>query len=230
MTNPGRSVSRFDFDPTACRYDGWYETPTGRLWDKLEKRATAKVLPRAQRGARLLDVGCGTGHWSAFFSGRGFDVTGVDISEAMIAVARSKSIANASFQVADAHALPFGDDAFQATAAITTLEFVADAGTVLREMARCTTPGRVMVLGILNALAPLNKTRKASGELPYAAARFFTPDEVRGLLEPYGPTEVKAVGCVPRTAWLRRLASLADLVCRLVPRSRGAFIVGRVRR
>ncbi len=39
---------------------------------------------------RLLDLGCGTGRHVAHFAGRGFDVTGVDLSEHMLAVTRHK--------------------------------------------------------------------------------------------------------------------------------------------
>ena len=39
---------------------------------------------------RLIDLGCGTGRHALAFSGRGFDVTGVDLSEHMLSRARSK--------------------------------------------------------------------------------------------------------------------------------------------
>ena len=32
------------------------------------------------RGRRVLDVGCGTGFWTAYYTGRGADYTGLDIA------------------------------------------------------------------------------------------------------------------------------------------------------
>lgn len=220
---------RFDFGAMAETYDSWYGTRRGRTYDVLEKRSVLRALPAWRDGARLLDVGCGTGHWSAFFSARGFQVTGVDIAPAMIAVARGKRIARASFRVADAHSLPFKDREFGVTAAVTTLEFVRDAEAVVREMARCTrSPGGVVLLGLLNSLAPINAERKASGAAPYARARFFSPAEVETLLAPYGEPRVTVSAFVPRARAALPFALLTDLAGRLLRSRRGAFIVGRV--
>ena len=221
--------SRFDFGQLAASYDEWYEKPMGRAYDALERRAVGRTLPRRASGARLLDVGCGTGHWSAFFSEHGFVVTGVDVSPEMIAFARQKRIANAFFQVADAHALPFEGRRFDVTAAITTLEFVRDAEAVVHEMARCTRcPGGVLLVGELNALAGVNVRRKEAREPPYADARFFSPEDLKALLTPYGKARVAATTFVPRATWALALSPLTDLVGRLLHSPYGALLVGEV--
>ncbi len=187
------------------------------------------MLPRPAPGLRLLDVGCGTGHWSAFFGVRGFKVTGVDIAPEMVAVARKRRIADAAFRLADAHSLPFADGQFDVTAAITTLECVRDAEAVVQEMVRCTRrPGGYMMLGVLNALAALNAERKAAGAPPYAAARLFSPEEVKALLAPYGEPRVAVAAFVPRIATALSLAPLTDFAGRFLRSRRGAFIVGMV--
>lgn len=220
----------FDFGTLAGSYDEWYRTRRGRVYDALEQRAVAGALPDPTGGAnRLLEVGCGTGHWSAFFSGRGFVVTGVDSSPEMVALADGKRIANASFQVADAHALPFEDGRFDVSAAITTLEFARDAEAVVGEMARCTRrPGGRLLVGTLNALADVNRRRKAAGAAPYSHARFFSPQELKSILKPYGNAAVTAAAFVPRAAWALALAPLTDLLGRALHSPRGAFIVAAV--
>jgi len=220
---------RFNFGGMADSYDDWYRTRIGRAYDALERKAVASMLPDPMNANRLLDIGCGTGHWSAFFGNRGFNVTGVDIAPEMVAVARKKRIAQATFRIADAHSLPFGDGQFDVTAAITTLEFVRDAEAVVKEMARCTRRlGGIILVGILNSLAPINAERKAAGAPPYADARFFSPTEVKTLLAPYGEPRVAVAAFVPRVAVALSLAPLTDFAGRFLGSRRGAFIVGRV--
>lgn len=91
------STSRFDFGKIAEHYDKWYQSQRGSLYDKVEKQTLDRLLPEAGKGSKLLDIGCGTGHWSAYFARKGFDVTGVDISERMVQVARGKDRAGSRF-------------------------------------------------------------------------------------------------------------------------------------
>ena len=62
-------------------------------------------------GARLLDIGCGTGREAFALHAMGFRVTGVDISEAAIEMAR-RNVPGAVFHVTDGENLPFEDAAF----------------------------------------------------------------------------------------------------------------------
>jgi SAM-dependent methyltransferase len=216
--------SAFDFDTVADRYDRWYETAEGAIYDRLEKRAFARYLSGKHEGRKLLEIGCGTGHWSRFFSECGFEVTGVDISERMIDIAKSKDISNASFQLADGHSLPYSDQTFDITAAVTTLEFARDAKLVVREMVRCTRkPGRVL-FGVLNGLSKFNQQRANSPEGPYAAARLFTPVELKGLIEPFGQVEIAVASFVPTQSWLIPFAPWFDRIARMFKSQKGAFI------
>jgi ubiquinone/menaquinone biosynthesis C-methylase UbiE len=47
-----------------------------------------EFLSHLRRGARLLDVGCGTGSGAKYFSDHGIRVEGIDLSRSMIEVAR----------------------------------------------------------------------------------------------------------------------------------------------
>ncbi len=222
--------SRFDFDLLADKYDSWYESAKGRMYDRLEKKAISRYLPLRSKGKKLLEVGCGTGHWSRFFSEYGFEVTGVDISERMIDIAKGRNISNASFQLADGHSLPFADETFDITAAITTLEFVRDAEAVIREMVRCTRkPGGRLLIGVLNELARLNRNRKQRPGSPYVNARLFSPRELKQLLVRYGESCVVTAGFIPRQEHLLPLSPLIDTTGRLLHIPYGAFIAAEVR-
>lgn len=222
--------TRFDFDSVADKYDNWYETKEGAMYDRLEKKAISKYLPRNIQDKKLLELGCGTGHWSKFFSEFGFDVTGVDISECMINVARSKNISNTSFEIADGHSLPFKNGLFDMSAAVVTLEFVYDAELVVQEMVRCTRrPGGRLLIGALNVLAGLNRKRQMYNESLYSKARLFSPKQLKQLLEAYGRTHIHVAGFIPEQEWLIFLAPVTDFICRLLNRSSGVFIAAEVR-
>jgi ubiquinone/menaquinone biosynthesis C-methylase UbiE len=217
-------ASKFDFDLIADRYDRWYASRRGEMYDRLEKRLIAHILPGAAEGRRALEVGCGTGHWSRFLSEYGFEVTAIDISERMIDVALQKDIANITFHIGDGHLLPFANSSFDLTAAITTLEFVRDPHVVLREMIRCTRrPGRVLV-GVLNRLSKINRKRQASPESTYAAARLFSTYELKEFLKLYGPTKIAVGGFVPARRWLIPFSPFFDRIARVFGNRKGAFI------
>jgi len=146
--------SRYDFSALAEGYDSWYSSRKGVLYDGFEKSVALKYLPAQSQNKTLLNVGCGTGHWSMFFSECGFTVTGLDISQRMIEIARSKYNRGISYFVADAHRLPFPDGTFDVTAAITTIEFTRNPAGVIWEMVRCTRkPGGAVLIGVLNCCA-----------------------------------------------------------------------------
>jgi SAM-dependent methyltransferase len=220
------TASRFDFNRIAASYDSWYASQQGAMYDRLEKELIANFLPAEAEGKKLLEIGCGTGHWSQFFSQCGFEVTGLDISEGMINTALQKGISNVSFHMGDGHLLPFQDSTFNLTTAIATLEFVRDAEAVLREMIRCTRkPGRLL-LGMLNGLSIVNRQRQRQNnpENPYIAARLFSPVELRDLLEPYGQVEIIIGGFVPTQSWLITFAPWIDCLARMCRSQRGAFM------
>jgi len=223
-------LSRFDFDIVAETYNQWYETIEGAMYDRLEKKAVSRYLRQNAQGMKLLEIGCGTGHWSRFFSNCGFEVTGVDVSEPMIKIAQGKNIASVSFQIADGHSLPFKDNSFDVAAAITTLEFVGNAELVLQEMARCTRkPCGQLLIGVLNALAPLNRNRQQNPESLYAKARLFSPDQLKRLLSKYGKTKLFTVGFIPRQKHFVRLSPFIDAVGQFLQLPYGVFIAGQVR-
>jgi len=95
-------------------------------------------------GARVLDVGTGTGALAHALekSGGATRVVGIDPSEGFIAFARNNAQSSRlSFEVGDAQALKFPDGAFDAAMALLVMNFVPDHAKAIGEMGRVTRPG-----------------------------------------------------------------------------------------
>jgi SAM-dependent methyltransferase len=92
----------------------------------------------------VLDVACGTGNVALTASRRGADVTGVDITPAMLKAARERATvigADVDWQEGDAAALPFQDSFFDVTLSCLGHMFVPDADAAGSELIRVTRPG-----------------------------------------------------------------------------------------
>lgn len=134
----------------AERYEAWYQTPTGSFALAREQRLMADVIsvwPR--RHHTLLEIGCGAGHFLEMFYGGGFDVTGIDNSEAMLEKARQRVGNKVTLRTGNAERLPFDDGEFDFVAMVTSLECMDDQEAVLAEAFRVATRG--IVIAYLNS-------------------------------------------------------------------------------
>ena len=104
--------------------------------------------PHFNQGKRTLEVGCGRGSLSCYFSDAGYDCTLLDISESIIDVARKIFEANnlkAAFKVGDAIALPFEDKSFDIVFSIGLLEHFEDIEPPIREQIRVLDNGGLLI-------------------------------------------------------------------------------------
>jgi SAM-dependent methyltransferase len=182
MSNP------FDDQAFAKQYEDWY-TGHGRRADSLEKRLLVRLLANFSGAETVLEVGCGTGHFSRWLAEQGFRVVGLDISPVMLSEAKKRD--GVPYLVGDALALPFVDRCFDIVAFITTLEFVADPQRALGEAVRVGRRG--VVLGVLNRYGLLAVKRKIRGKAPWDAAGFFSPSQLAGFLRRVAGTRLVSI-------------------------------------
>ena len=101
----------------------------------------------ASKNLKWIDIGCGNGAFTEVLIARCAPaaVTGVDPSEGQLAYARARPGAKrAEFRVADAQALPFPDNSFDAATMALVIVFIPDPRMAARELVRVVRPGGVV--------------------------------------------------------------------------------------
>lgn len=170
----------FDKD-VAVHYEAWYETLEGRRADELEKAVLSRLLQGFSRPATVLEVGCGTGHFSRWLDAQGLAAVGLDLSAAMLVEAQA--LDGVPLVQGDALRLPFADGAFDLGAFVTTLEFLEWPRQALAEALRVARRG--LLLGVLNRWSLLGLQRQLAGlfrRTVYDAAHFYGARELQRLL------------------------------------------------
>lgn len=129
----------YDFDTIAKSYDRLNRVMTLGL-----DRRWRGLAFRELRG-KVLDVACGTGDVTAKLFDQGCAVTGVDLSEEMMDIARQK-VPEATYILANAEHLPFEDSTFDAVACAFGVRNFVHLEVGLREMLRVLKPGGKLVI------------------------------------------------------------------------------------
>ena len=179
----------FDFNTIAGQYDYYYQSDFGKKVDALERKLIGdllKMLPEKN----LFEIGCGTGHWTKFFTENGFSVIATDIADKMLEQARKKNIKNAVFKYADVLNLDIKDNTLNNIIAIASLEFTGNLQKASDEIYRVLKPGGYFICAGLNGSAPFWNTQK--NDPLYQSAEFFHTRSLQKLLSKFGNPEIRA--------------------------------------
>ncbi|PRY27970.1 class I SAM-dependent methyltransferase [Pseudosporangium ferrugineum] len=122
--------------------DPWSEVAEewASAWGDFPEPAWRAVLEHGGvgAGARVLDVGCGSGEFLAFCDRRGLRTAGIDPAPGMVALARRRT---GDVRLGGAEKLPWGDATFDLVTSFNALQFAEDTDDALAEMVRVTVPG-----------------------------------------------------------------------------------------
>jgi SAM-dependent methyltransferase len=151
------------------------------------------------QGRRVLDAGCGLGYGAKMLKQAGAaEVVAVDLSEAVIEVARQAVSDDVICQIADLRSLPYGEDSFDLVVCFETIEHVDEQDRVLDQLARVLRPD-----GLLLISSP-NRRHYVPGN-PHHRHE-YVPAELCAALE----SRFQAVRLVPQHAMLASVISSTE--------------------
>jgi len=172
-----RELSRRQFAAHAERYVSSRDHQTGESLDRLVALAAPKPAWRA------LDIATGGGHTALALAPLVREVVASDLTPEMLAAAerfvRGKGVANVSFQIADACALPFEDSSFDLVTCRVAPHHFPDVALFVRECARVVKPGGTVIVidnvvpedpAAAAAINAIEKTRDPSHQRGYDEA------------------------------------------------------------
>jgi ubiquinone/menaquinone biosynthesis C-methylase UbiE len=142
------------FNKQAQRFSDWAVTKNLEYL----KGITEFVAPNPED--TLLDVACGTGEFAFFISPKLKHVTGIDVSDKMIEIARKQkqalNIEKTDFKIAEVSRIPFPEDSFDIVFSKSAFHHFGEASRVFTEMVRCCKPNGTV--GICDIVAFENST------------------------------------------------------------------------
>jgi len=150
------------------------------------------------RGQRLLEVGCGIGTDLVRFAQGGARVTGVDLAETAIDLARKNFTLNGvvpeELRVANGEALPYTDAVFDVVYGHGVIQYTSNAPQLIRECHRVLKPGGMAIFMVynrvswLNAMSKLMKVALEHEDAP--VLKKYSIAEFKELLKPFRETRI----------------------------------------
>jgi len=157
----------------------WRERNTINEWKNRRHEAILALVKKLSLdGAKILDVGCGPGHYTKKLSNFG-KVTGLDLSEEAIKVAKSK-YSRIQFIAGNLYDYPFPADAFDIVVAQEVFDHVEDQTAFLNRVERLLKPQGYLILSCTNRFVLVRGGFPDLG--PDHIKKYLTKKELRDLL------------------------------------------------
>lgn len=181
---------------SAAAYDAWYLSSRGRYIGETEFRLLWEALkPRPRE--QLLDIGCGTGYFTRRFAERmARQVVGIDCDLERLTLARSQTSANELYIQGDAQLLPFPDNSFDLSIAVTSLSFMTKPRQALVEMLRVTRRGFAVALLNRQSLLYQKKGRPGADGGGYQKACWHNSDDAHRLFKGLNVTDLRLTSAI----------------------------------
>jgi ubiquinone/menaquinone biosynthesis C-methylase UbiE len=178
------------FDEFATSYDAWYTEKMGMFVDKVETELAFHMI-KMEEGMKILDVGCGTGNFSVKLAKMGCRVTGIDVSDEMLSIARNKAKdqnLNIDFQKMDVYDLKFDDNEYDAVISMAAFEFILEPKKALAELFRVVKLNGQVLVGTISgdsAWGELYQSEQVRNSTVFKYADFKTLEDMKGWKPEY---------------------------------------------
>jgi SAM-dependent methyltransferase len=197
VQDKAKEIAFFDAHAAADEYDVFTPQANDRLI-----AAVTRLIDLAP-GARVADLGCGSGVFTNLLRQRGYDVVGLDISPKLVALGRTK-YPGLELIEGDVEALPFADATLDGVLLSGLVHHLPDPSRCAAEVFRVLRPGGRFVAFDPNRLNPFMYLYRDRSS-PFYSAKGVTENE-----RPVLPGAVAAVfrqaGFLVRTEFLGGLA------------------------
>lgn len=122
------------------------------------KVQTAINLGKFKQGSEILDIGCNTGQYTTLFEALGYRMTGIDLSDKSIELAKenAKSLdLNIDYFQSDVEKLSlFSENSFDGIVSFSALRYLSNLKIALQQIYRVTKKGGVVTLDFPNKHCP----------------------------------------------------------------------------
>lgn len=128
----------------------WGARPVDWALSEDQQRPTYEEAVRRvdlEPGQLVLDIGCGVGAFLRLVADRGARAFGLDASEALLEIARSR-LPDTDLRIGDMEALPYDDDTFDLVTGFNSFFFANDIVAALRQAGRVAKPGAPVVIQV----------------------------------------------------------------------------------
>lgn len=163
-------------------YESYYQEKYKRA-DKLEKVLLKKLLNTLGPTKSLLEVGCGTAHFTRWFESLGLECYGLDLSDLMLKEAKKLWLEGVLLQ-GDGSFLPFKNNSFDIVAFMACMVYMPDPIKVIHEASRVARKG--IIFGLINkwSLPTLRRIIQVKmGKNPYYKnAKFYSILDMKQML------------------------------------------------
>ena len=171
-----------------------YDTYLGPLLFSFSAQDLAKRVERMVPEGELLEVACGTGVSTEYLRKAlkdSISILATDVSDAMLAVARSKrgALKNVSYEVADATNLPYADGRFSGVVCQFGVMFFPDKNKGFAEMFRVTKLGGMIAFNVWDSLAHNDVIRVAQEVIQ----QYFVDNPPRFIELPFGFYNIETI-------------------------------------
>lgn len=188
------------------RQKGWYDPP-----DKFEFKIGAAAM---QPGDRVLDIGCGAGHFAKYVPHA--EYTGFDASPDA-AAAGIPTLSGDLWEITQTHA-----EQFDVVTAFQVLEHAADPVAFIRALQALLKPGGTLVIGVPDADSYLGTLANFVLNAPPHHVTWWNARSLTALAEIAGLEDAR-LHHAPVEAWEARLYWMARIQRRLRPRGAALF-------